>query len=212
MGPEINQLISQIASLPEDWHGAGTVGVNVLLAITGYMEKYGIIFQSVETGLGRTTLLLSHLSSSHFVFALDSGESITQVKKSPLFNPKNVTFIEGPSQRTLPQYCFPDFNDLVLIDGPHGYPFPDLEYFYLYPTLKLGGLLILDDIMIPTIRRMFDILIADKMYQLVNILDGNTAFFKRTNAPTINPEGDDWWLQGYNEAFFRFRQRQSSNG
>ena len=34
----------------------------------------------------------------------------------------------------------------VLIDGPHGYPFPEIEYFYFYPRLKPGALLVVDDI------------------------------------------------------------------
>ena len=206
MGKDFGKLLKEISSLPDDWHGAGTVGANILQEIARWAEKYGHIQHSAETGSGRTTLLLSHLSSCHIVFSVDAGNSITRVKNSPLFNPANVTFIEGPSQRTLPHYSFANENDLILIDGPHGYPFPDLEYFYLYPTLKPGALLILDDILIPTIRRMFEILSADTMYQVMKIIDGNTAFLLRTDVPVVNPEGDGWWLQGYNANFLNSRR------
>ncbi len=90
----------------------------------------------------------------------------------------------------------------LLIDGPHGYPFPDLEYFYLYPTIKTGGLLIIDDINIPTVGRMLDILKVDPMYRLMDIIDTNTAFLMRTGAPFIHPESDSWWLQGFNKNYF----------
>jgi hypothetical protein len=43
----------------------------------------------------------------------------------------------------LPQYHFTRLQ-LVLIDG-YGYPFPDLQYYFLYPHLETGALLILDD-------------------------------------------------------------------
>jgi hypothetical protein len=90
----------------------------------------------------------------------------------------------------------------VLIDGPHGYPFPDLEYFYLYPTLAVGGLLLIDDLKIPSIGRMFDILKVDAMYRLLEVVDGNTGFLQRTDAPLIHPESDSWWLQGFNKPYY----------
>ncbi len=206
MNNKISQLIDDIAYLPEDWHGEGCVGINILKAIVRYSEDFKTINQTIETGSGKTTLLFSHLSKQHLVFALDKGESISKVRNSKLFNPTNITFIEGPTQRTLPKFYFKCDSDIILIDGPHGYPFPDIEYFYLYPTLKTGGLLIIDDIMIPSINRMFEILKADAMYQLIDIIDDNTAFFKRTNAPLIDPESDSWWLQGFNEIYFKKRQ------
>jgi hypothetical protein len=136
------------------------------------------------------------------VFAVDLGDSITKVRKSQHFNSATTIYIEGPTQRTLPNYRFTGLNQLVLIDGPHGYPFPDLEYYYLYPTIAPGGLLIIDDILIPSIRRMFELLRVDDMFELIEVVDENTAFFRRTDAPMIDPESDSWWLQGYNRQFY----------
>lgn len=117
-----------------------------------------------------------------------------------------VTFVEGPTQVTLPQYQFTENVQIALIDGPHGYPFPDLEYYYFYPLIEAGGLLLVDDIKIPSIKRMFEIISADEMFDLVEIVDDNLAIFKRTEAPLINPEGDEWWLQGYNKGYFEGMQ------
>ena len=111
--------------------------------------------------------------------------------------------MEGPTQATLPVHRFPKKLQLALIDGPHGYPFPDLEYYYLYPQIETGGLLLVDDIQIPTIRNMFNIIKADPMFDLLEIVDGNMAFFKRTSAPCIDPMSDSWWLQGYNMEHYR---------
>ncbi len=55
-------------------------------------------------------------------------------------------------------YTHGDPYDCVLIDGPHGYPFPDMEYYYFYPLIKPGGILIIDDIHIPSNGRMADII------------------------------------------------------
>ena len=41
-----------------------------------------------------------------------------------------VDFVIGPTQETLPRHKFVDRLQLVLIDGPHGYPFPEREYYF----------------------------------------------------------------------------------
>ena len=202
-----NILIEQINSLPKDWHLAGSVPRKILNAIVDHARKVGPVQNSVETGSGKTTLLFSHLSKNHVVFALDNGnKSISSAKKSELFNSQNVTYIEGPTQKTLPRYVFNQKFDIALIDGPHGYPFPDLEYYYFYPNLIEGGLLLLDDIQIPSIQRMFEIIRADDMFELLEVIN-NMAFFRRTDSPLIDPYSDSWWSQGYNRPHYEKRQR-----
>jgi hypothetical protein len=209
----MNELLSKhvesIAALPEDWHGCGTVNVNVLRAILSHAEKIGPIEHTVETGSGKTTLLFSHLSPDHLVFSYDHAGSITRVKESSLCNNDRVTWVEGFTQRTIPRYDFTHQFQIVLIDGPHGYPFPDLEYYYLYPHVATGGLLLLDDTQIPTIGRMFDILKADDAFRLLEVID-NMAYFQRTESPLFDPFGDGWWLQGYNAEAYRRMNGQSS--
>ena len=202
MQKHIDEVIVRIGQLPADWHAAGTVDENGLRAIAEYAAEIGPIDHSVETGSGMTTLLFSHLSSDHRVFAVDAGDSISQVRRSPLFRNETVTYIEGPTQLTLPTHKFEQKVQIALIDGPHGYPFPDLEYYYFYPLIETGGLLLVDDIPIPTIRRMFDIIKADPMFELLDVINDNMAFFRRTSAPLVSPTGDGWWLQGYNRSHY----------
>jgi hypothetical protein len=86
---------------------------------------------------------------------------------------------------------------LALIDGPHAYPFPDLEYYYLYPHLDKGALLVLDDIHIRSIHKLFEFLQTDPMFRLDEVVR-TTALFTRTDAPTFDPCGDGWEQQAYN--------------
>jgi hypothetical protein len=202
MDATIAELIDRISALPADWHGAGSVNTEVLRAIASHAAAVGPIEHSVETGSGKTTLLFSHLSADHRAFAIDSGDSISQVRRSPLFRADTVTYVEGPTQVTLPPYHFADPVQIAMIDGPHAYPFPDLEYYYFYPLVAPGGLLIVDDLLIPSIGRMFEIIKADRMFELVEIVSSNMAFFRRTSAPLLDPHGDGWWLQGYNKSYY----------
>jgi hypothetical protein len=61
--------------------------------------------------------------------------------------------------------------------------------------------LIIDDVNIPSIARMLDILRVDSMFEFRELI-GQTAFLTRTDQPAINPYGNDWWLQGYNRKFY----------
>lgn len=198
---QINRIIDEIRALPGDWHTSGSVPWEVLRTM-GRLGSARNIEHSIETGSGKTTLLLSHLSQHHDVFAVDGGnKSMSAVLSSPLLRPGVVHFTEGPTQQTLSRHAFECKYQLALLDGPHAYPFPDLEYFFIYPHLDADALLILDDIQIPTIRRMFDILAEDEMFEVVEVV-WDTAFLRRTNAPTFNPFGDGWAAQRFNQKRF----------
>jgi tetratricopeptide (TPR) repeat protein len=195
-----DNILTKVLSLPGDWHKDGTLTGAALKAIFKYANQRQII-HSVETGCGVSTLLLSHLSQDHKVFALAEGDSMSAVRSSPLLNEANVEFIEGATQQTLPYYKFENKLQLALIDGPHGYPFPDLEYYFIYPQLEENAILILDDIHIPNLYNMFAFLKEDEMFELMEVV-GTTAFFRRTNAPLLDPVADGWWLQNYNKNRF----------
>jgi hypothetical protein len=202
---DIQEILDQVELLPHDWHICGSMSRECLRAIVRIAGGRKI-HHSVETGSGKTTLLFSHLSEDHKVFSLNDfggavNGSISCVKDSPLFNVATVEWIEGPTQRTLPKYEFRHKLQLALIDGPHGYPFPDMEYYYLYPHLDEGALLIVDDIHIATIGHLFDFLKEDDMFRLLEVVD-KTAFFERTAAPLFDPYMDGWWQQNYNTRRF----------
>jgi len=198
MNKDFSALLAGIATLPAEWHTAGMLSVQVLRRIVKLTEG-ATVKASAETGAGKSTLLLSHLSRQHLVFALDYGNSLTNVRNSPLLRSEAVTFVEGATQATLRTYDFTAKFDLVLIDGPHGYPFPDMEYWYFYPHIAEGGLLILDDIHIPTIHNLFQFLKEEQMFDYKGTV-GTTAFFVRNDAPLFAPCEDGWWLQNYNKA------------
>ncbi|MFH1903476.1 MAG: class I SAM-dependent methyltransferase [Candidatus Omnitrophota bacterium] len=196
----IDDLMREIEKLPVNWHGAGSFHPKALRQIVKHTSQRKIS-NSLETGTGKSTLLLSHISQNHKVFTVNGGESLSVVRSSPLFNRETVEFIEGSTQVTLPRYDFRNELQLVILDGPHGYPFPDLEYYYVYPHLQEGGVLILDDIHIPTICNLFRFLKEDAMFRLSEVVK-NTAFFIRTGEPVFDPFGDGWWLQNFNRNHF----------
>jgi methyltransferase family protein len=191
----MNETLKQIVNLPIDWHPLGGFDSRTAEAIVRICEGRNIS-ESMETGAGKSTLLFSHLSRHHTVFALDEGGSLSMPLNSPLLRKDAVTAVAGPSQLTLPKHQFKPLQ-LALIDGPHAYPFPELEYYYIYPHLAAGALLIVDDIDIPTINNMYQVLRADRMYKEIELV-GKTAFLERTTAPLFDPIAGWWKMQDYN--------------
>ena len=182
-------------------HAAGGLAYEVLDAIERHMPDNPQL--TAETGCGRSTIFFSNLSAHHVFFCLDDresgeGSSVLYYQQSELFQADRTSWIEGPTQRTLKNYEHKGQYDCVLIDGPHGYPFPDMEYYFFYPHIKPGGLLIIDDVHIATIGRMADIIQEDAMWELVEVVK-TTAIFRRTDAITFWNEGDGWWGQGFNQ-------------
>lgn len=193
----VEHVLEQIVALPPDWHGAGSLKPGVLRAMARHGQGVDLRC-TAETGSGKSSLLFSHLARRHLVFAMDDGNgSVRRVQESPLLKPGVVEFIEGPTQKTVPVYDFSEPLQMVMLDGPHGYPFHHLEYYYVYPHLAEGGVLIVDDIDIPSIYDMYQFLKKDDMFNLLEVVH-TTAFFRRTAAPVFNPLADGWWLQGYN--------------
>jgi hypothetical protein len=181
-------------------HAAGAFGVKTLKAIEEVLPTS--MAATAETGCGKSTILFSNISASHTLFALDDRElgsdsSVLFYENCPLTKVDRIETVFGPTQRTLPVYDKFVTYDCVLIDGPHGYPFPEIEYYYFYPHIRKGGFLIVDDVHIPTIGRLADFLQEDDMFEMCRLVD-NTALFRRTGAPLFDPTGDGWWTQKFN--------------
>jgi precorrin-6B methylase 2 len=151
---------------------------------------------TVETGCGGSTIVLSHASDRHTAFAIEGNDhTISELRTHSDLRSENVTFVEGETRLTLPSYEFPGDLDLALLDGPHAYPQPQLEFAYLFPRIRTGGWLVLDDIQIPSVYQLFRFLEKESSVVLEEVAI-RTAFFRRLIAVKDGPDG--WELQGIN--------------
>jgi FkbM family methyltransferase len=184
-------------------HHAGTLTTGPLEHIVWYFENYfkGTPVISVETGCGASTILFSQYSSSHAAYCYDDRRSANSSVNFALefrgFNKRRVKWVFGPTQTTVFSKPLRRDVDLILIDGPHGYPFPELEYFAFYQRLKPGGILIIDDIHIPTVNNLYKFLLQDDSFYAHGVT-ATTAFFQRSERPPFDMQGDGWNFQRYN--------------
>ena len=164
-------------------------------ALSGILQR-GPFRSSVETGCGGSTIVLSQASDRHVAFAIEGTDgTIAALRQQSDLRAENVTFVEGETKDTLPGYRFEGELDLALLDGPHAYPMPQIEFAYLFPRIRLGGWLLLDDIQIPSVYELFHFLERESSVVLEEVVV-RTAFFRKARVPEHGPDG--WALQGIN--------------
>jgi SAM-dependent methyltransferase len=174
-------------------------------ALSGILQR-GPFRCSAETGCGGSTIVLSHASERHIAFAVEGEDrTIAELRRQGDLRAANVIFVEGETRDTLSRYPFEGELDLVLLDGPHAYPLPQVEFAWLYPRIRPGGWLVVDDIQIPSVHELFRFLEKESSVVLEEVAV-RTAFFRRLNRTASGPDG--WALQGMNRrAILRYSWR-----
>jgi hypothetical protein len=164
-------------------------------ALEGLVRR-GPFEASCETGCGGSTIVLSHQSKRHVAFAIEGeNRTIARLREHPDLRSDAVTFVEGESKATIPAYSFPGALDLALLDGPHAYPLPQVEFAWLFPRIRVGGWLVLDDIQIPSVHELFRFLRMEESVELEEVAV-RTAFFSKTREVAAGADG--WERQGMN--------------
>src|SRR3954468_5827984 len=115
--------------------------------------KRGPFRVSAEPGCGGSTIVLSQISERHVAFAIEGEHrTISALRAHPGLRTERVVFVEGETRHTVAKHEIRDELDLLLLDGPHAYPLPQLEFAHLFPRVRVGGWLVIDDIQIPSVH------------------------------------------------------------
>ncbi len=89
--------------------------------------------------------------------------------------------------------------DLVLIDGAHAFPAPFVDWCYTSESLKIGGLMVVDDLQLVTPRILADFMRADQRWAEVR-RDHRFAVYRKLVHPLRDER--DWlaqaWVSGSN--------------
>lgn len=102
---------------------------------------------SLETGLGASTIVFTARQGHHICItpATDEIERISSFFAENGVSTDRLAFEPDYSELALPRMELHSL-DVVLIDGRHGFPAPMIDWYYTCRHLKVGGILIVDDI------------------------------------------------------------------
>lgn len=139
---------------------------------------------TMETGLGLSTIVFAALGCEHTTMFLDPGE------EAPLrawatereIDLSGVDFVVGPSDVSLREMGDAPI-DLFFIDGGHGYPLPQLDWFYGASRLREGGVLVLDDLQLWAPRQLDRFLGLDPRWERLAGDRKWSAFRRRSSGP-----------------------------
>ena len=188
-------------SQPGWWHDSGNLNPAVLRAIANHAARIGAR-DTAESGCGLSTVLLSTVAERHTCFTIAAGNSLERVQNVPHLRQDRVNFVVGPSQVTIPRHSFSRPLDLVLIDGPHGFPFAHVEYYFFYQRIRKGGIFSSWTTFIFRQSGSCTTFCATRRCGFMSMKVLTTAFFQRSDAPLFDPYGDGWERQQFNQRHF----------
>ena len=78
-----------------------------------------------------------------------------------------LEFFEAPSYEILPQLLNREERfDLIFIDGMHVFDYTLVDFFYSDLLLNVGGYIVLDDIWMPSVRKVIMYILRNRRYRL----------------------------------------------
>ena len=124
---------------------------------------------TLETGAGLSTLVIlrrgvsRHISIAPYAGEFEAVRAYCGRVGIPTDGWEPIT---ASSLDWLPSAALPPL-DLVLIDGAHAFPAPFIDWHYTAESLKVGGLVVIDDLQLVTARILADFLRADERWEEV---------------------------------------------
>jgi predicted O-methyltransferase YrrM len=151
--------------------------------------------RTLETGCGISTVLLTAWGATHSCVVASGSE--VEVVKAYLderdIDRTLLTFVQGPSEELLP-LLRPRLLDAVFIDGSHGFPAPIIDWFYAARWLRQGGVLVVDDMNLPSVSTLGWFLKRDPRWERVTEWPATWAGFVRRGSGDL---AEDWEAQPF---------------
>ena len=156
----MTRLTDDLRASPPGLHGAGDEYWGLAWAALGWLEDNVTAgMATLETGSGSSTLVFAAAGAEHEAVTPDAEEEvrIRRECEGRGIDSSSVRFWIGLSHEVLPT-LEPRPLDLVLLDGAHGFPYPVLDWWYVAPRVRVGGVVLLDDAYMPPVRVVVDAL------------------------------------------------------
>jgi hypothetical protein len=155
--------------------------------------------RTVETGAGASTVVFGSTGSHHTAVSpiAEEHERIRAWCRDHGVADGTIDFVVGTSDRVLPGMAEERF-DAAFIDGKHSFPHPVVDWHYLSTALKVGGVLLVDDLPIPAVTPLVRHMLVDPGWDLLEVADNRAGAFRKVAEPEA---GDDWEAQPYNRGY-----------
>ena len=141
---------------------------------------------TLETGAGLSTLVIGRKGVSSHIAITPSADEVQAIRR--FFQQVGIdaaflTTVASRSQDYLPTTDLPAL-DLVLIDGDWSFPVPFIDWYYTAESLKVGGVMVIDDTHMITRTILADFMRADAKWEEVGrYRRGQFAVYRKARHP-----------------------------
>ena len=158
--------------------------------------------RTVETGSGASTVTFAAGGSTHTAISPFESEHVEIRKRCAELgiDAGRVTFFAESRDTGLPRLLDTDRGtvDLAFIDGDHTFPMTAVDFHYADLLLKVGGLLILDDAPIGSVKVVHRFVERECMWRYRETLDNRAVVYEKMGE---RPTPDNWRAQRVNRHF-----------
>jgi Methyltransferase domain len=183
------------------FHAGGTRVWNALPGTLRLLaDQVGEGDRTVETGAGASTVVFAAAGAEHTAIspAGDEHQRIREYCHSIGVDTSRLSFVVGPSDSALPNLDLDRPVDVAFIDGKHSFPHPVVDFHYIEQRLRVGGVLVLDDVPMPAVAVVYGFMDGSPDWELIGVADHRAAAFRK--LAMADPD-DNWHLQPFNRGY-----------
>jgi hypothetical protein len=177
----LTRLTDDLRASPPGLHGAGDEYWGLAWAALAWLEEnVSAGMATLETGSGSSTIVFAAAGAEHEAVTPDAAEEarVRGECERRGISSAGVRFLIGPSHEVLPR-LEPRPLDLVLLDGAHGFPYPVLDWWYVAPHVRVGGVVLLDDAYMPPVRVVVDALREQPAWEVAAAIGQRTVAVRK---------------------------------
>jgi len=144
---------------------------------------------TLETGAGASTIVFAASGAEHETVTPSQAEAdriLAECERRGI-STERLTFRIGSSADVLYNWQ-PRPLDVVLVDGAHAFPYPTLDWWFLHPHVKTGGLMLLDDAYMPPVAAVVEHCRNSAAWRIEPAVSFRTAVVRKLGDETIDGE------------------------
>jgi predicted O-methyltransferase YrrM len=182
-------LTAELRSTPPQLHGQAEFWGLAWEALDFLERTVQPGMATLETGAGASTIVFAARGAHHEAVtpSAEEAERILHECDRRGISTVNLTFRIGSSADVLRDWD-PRPLDLALVDGAHAFPYPTLDWWFLAPHVKLGGLMLLDDAYMPPVAAVVEHCRSSAAWRMEEPISFRTAAIRKLADETIDGE------------------------
>jgi predicted O-methyltransferase YrrM len=176
-----DRLLAEVRRNPPNAHPSAPAGVwSATLDCLEFIYEHADGKVTLETGCGASTIVFAAVASEHTAVFLSpsEGDAVAQWCIDHDVDTTKLTLAPGSSPEVLTKMAH-DPIDVLFIDGCHAHPFPQLDWYLAAPRVRVGGIVIVDDIQLPGPASLHRFLRRDDRWELLADAGYWSAFRRR---------------------------------